>query len=308
MLDVARAEVDIEADIGAEGGRGVDDEVPLAAEVLRPARGAHERVRLRAHGSDLRIAIEARAQQCLDAQSCADEGDESRDGEGSPPELVHHLSAGIGAADRSPPSGMDTAKGCGTLTAGPYPEGLGLDGHGLLEDVKRFVLPAFSLEEPSELLVHLEHVSRGRGLQQFRGELVKLAGLRAVSELLEDLGNDRVAAPGLERAGVSEEACALHGDGRCALPLTQLEQCARLLEAEERVIDLRAALAEHVDSVANQLEGLLGMLPVELDVGQQLTRARRVVRVLREVEEVQRLPRKAGSLASVLLERMEPRV
>ena len=49
-------------------------------------------------------------------------------------------------------------------------------------------------------------------------------------------------------------------------------------------------IAEQLEAGLDELESLFGTLPVDFDMSQQLVRDGRVIRVLRQLEEIQRLP------------------
>jgi len=116
VANVGQLQVDVEADVGTNRRRGVDEELACTTEVLVPARLGDECVCLRADCADPGVAVEAGSGERLDDEDDGTQGDDRRNRKRSQSKTVC-LGAGVDAADRSPPSATRTAKGSETLTS-----------------------------------------------------------------------------------------------------------------------------------------------------------------------------------------------
>jgi len=110
------------------------------------------------------------------------------------------------------------ARAWSNYIAGETPSGLVNEGFGnrplladrLLHVIVGLFLSTFGLGQVGELRVDLdEEAVRVAGLEQLRGELVDLAGARALAELFVDVAENRVAPRGVLGAAseMSPETC-----------------------------------------------------------------------------------------------------
>src|SRR5205823_3469690 len=102
------------------------------------------------------------------------------------------------------------------------------------------------------------------------------------------------AAARLERIAAREQARRLHREARRLLCPSELHESTRLLEREPRAVD-GVARRQELAAAPEQLERLLRVTAVELHVGEELVRPRGVLRVLGQLQDLERLPRVAGS-------------
>ena len=122
------------------------------------------------------------------------------------------------------------------------------------------------------------------------------------------LGDERVAAARVVRARLLQESRDLHRQRCGCLVLAELDERARLFEAQQCAVDRVAASAEQFEPVLDELQGNLRVVAIELDVRKQLVRPRRVLRVLGRFQDRERSACVARGLGRMVLQRVEPRV
>src|SRR5207302_1451368 len=132
--------------------------------------------------------------------------------------------------------------------------------------------------------------------------------LGAVAELGEYFRNEGVAAARVSRADVAEQTCGFHRAGRRFFVLSELRVGAGLFEAEDGLLEAIAALGDERIAGLEQLERLDRMPLLELHVGEQLVRLRRVRGVFRQLERLEGAPRVPSRRLGVALRSVQSRL
>jgi hypothetical protein len=133
-----------------------------------------------------------------------------------------------------------------------------------------------------------EETVRVAWLEELGSELIELPRPAPVAEVREHSREDGVAARGILGMCVRDQARDLHRQRSRLLASTEPGERARFLQAVLRPLEGIGACLQEGPAFLEQVEGVLGVAPVELEMSQQLMCPRRAICVLRQAEDLER--------------------